>query len=91
MRSFSLGVAVLALGAGLETAQEDHVTFLVMGKTANKHAKVDTSKEGGIVGLVTYAATTFLDFETTGNASGPECPSALPKIDGGQTDRPSAR
>ena len=35
MRSFSLAAAVLALGAGLKTAQEDHVTFLVKGKNAN--------------------------------------------------------
>ncbi len=65
-------------------AGEPHQLFI-------EQAKVDTSKEDGIVGLVTYAATTFLDFETTGNASGPECPSTMPKIDGGQTDRPSAR
>ena len=56
-----------------------------------EHAKVDAGKEGGIVGLVTYAATSFLDFETTGNASGPLCPSTLPRIDGGQTNSPSAR
>lgn len=52
-----------------------------------EHAKVDTSKEEGVVGLVTYAATTFLDFETTGIASGEPCPPSMPKIDAGQTDR----
>jgi len=53
-----------------------------------EHARVDTSKEDGIVGLVTYAATTFLDFETTGKAAGKPCPAVMPKIDAGQTDRP---
>lgn len=52
-----------------------------------EHAVVDTSREDGIVGLVTFAATTFLDFRTTGVASGPPCPAVMPKIDAGQTDR----
>ncbi|HXV62845.1 MAG TPA: hypothetical protein VEK15_19255 [Vicinamibacteria bacterium] len=52
-----------------------------------EHATVDTSKEDGIVGLVTYAATTFLDFETTGRPSREPCPSVMPRIDPGQTDR----
>lgn len=52
-----------------------------------EHAKVDTSEEDGVVGLVTYAATTFLDFYATGVASGERCPPAMPKIDAGQTDR----
>ncbi len=52
-----------------------------------EHARVDTSEEGGLVGLVTYAATTFLDFETTGVASGKPCPRSMPKMDAGQTDR----
>ncbi|HSF18261.1 MAG TPA: hypothetical protein VLK65_22185 [Vicinamibacteria bacterium] len=52
-----------------------------------EHATVDTSKEDGIVGLVTYAATTFLDFETTGRPSRDPCPSIMPRIDPGQTDR----
>lgn len=34
-----------------------------------EHAKVDTSTEDAMVGLVTYAATTFLEFRTTGVAS----------------------
>lgn len=53
-----------------------------------EHATVDTSKEDGIVGLVTYAATTFLDFETTGEADRAPCPAVMPKMDQGQTDRP---
>lgn len=52
-----------------------------------EHAIVDTSREDGIVGLVTYAATTFLDFRTTGSAPTARCPAEMPKMDGGQTDR----
>jgi len=53
-----------------------------------EHARVDTSTEDGLVGLVTYAATSFLDFRTTGVALGPACPKDMPKMDAGQTDRP---
>lgn len=53
-----------------------------------ENAVVDTSRENGVVGLVTYAATTFLDFRTTGDPSGPTCPAEMPRIDQGQTDRP---
>jgi hypothetical protein len=52
-----------------------------------EHARVDTSMEAGVVGLVTYAATSFLDFRATGEAEGEPCPPAMPKIDQGQTDR----
>jgi len=52
-----------------------------------EHAKVDTTTEDGIVGLVTYAATTFLDFRTTGVVSACPCPPSMPKMDQGQTDR----
>jgi hypothetical protein len=52
-----------------------------------EHAIVDTSREGGIVGLVTYASTTFLDFQTTGRSAGPPCPPVMPGFDPGQTDR----
>ncbi len=52
-----------------------------------EQAIVDTSEEDGIPGLVTYAATTFLDFRTTGEASGEACPAEMPRIDAGQTDR----
>lgn len=53
-----------------------------------EHARVDTSREDELVGLVTYAATSFLDFHTRGDAAGEPCPSMMPKMDGGQTDRP---
>ena len=52
-----------------------------------EHASVDTSEEGGIVGLVTYASTTFLDFQTIGSPAGRSCPEVMPPFDGGQTDR----
>jgi hypothetical protein len=52
-----------------------------------EHAKVDTDIEEGVVGLVTYAATTFLDFRTRGIAEGEPCPPSMPKMDQGQTDR----
>ena len=52
-----------------------------------EHAKVDTSHDDGLIGLVTYASTTFLDFRTTGAPSGPPCPASMPKMDQGQTDR----
>jgi len=52
-----------------------------------EHAVVDTTREDGIVGLATYASTTFLDFRTTGVSSGRPCPAVMPKIDAGQTDR----
>jgi hypothetical protein len=54
-----------------------------------EQAIVDTSEEDSIAGLVTYAATTFLDFQTTGGASGEACPVEMPRIDAGQTDRPA--
>jgi hypothetical protein len=52
-----------------------------------EHAVVDASRRDGIVGLVTYASTTFLDFRTTGVSPGPPCPAVMPRIDAGQTDR----
>ncbi len=52
-----------------------------------EHAAVDTSEEDGIVGLVTYASTTFLDLQTLGSPGGRACPEVMPPFDGGQTDR----
>jgi hypothetical protein len=54
-----------------------------------EHARVDTSTDNGIVGLVTYAATTFVDFQTSGVASGKPCPPSMFRMDAGQTDRNS--
>jgi len=58
---------------------EEHQMFV-------EHASVDASEEDGIVGLVTYASTTFLDLRTRGVPSG-SCPDVMPPFDGGQTDR----
>jgi hypothetical protein len=52
-----------------------------------EHASVGASREDGIVGLVTYASTTFLDFRTGGAPAGKPCPDPMPPFDGGQTDR----
>lgn len=52
-----------------------------------EHASVDTTEEDGIVALVTYASTTFLDFHTLGSPAGRSCPEVMPPFDGGQTDR----
>jgi hypothetical protein len=52
-----------------------------------EHASVDATEEDGIVGLVTYASTTFLDFRTSGSPAGEPCPESMPPFDGGQTDR----
>jgi hypothetical protein len=54
-------------------------------------AAVDTIERDGIVGLVTYAATTFLDFQTLGSPAGRPCPEVMPAFDGGQTDRKRPR
>ncbi|MGH9322522.1 MAG: hypothetical protein ACRD3V_21890, partial [Vicinamibacteria bacterium] len=61
-------------------AGEPHQMFV-------EHARVDTSKEDGMIGLVTYASTTFLDFRASGEPTGDLCPSKMPKMDEGQTDR----
>jgi hypothetical protein len=66
--------------AGTLAPGEHHQMFV-------EHAAVDTSRENGIVGLVTYASTTFLDFETVGTPVGRPCPEEMPPFDGGQTDR----
>jgi hypothetical protein len=66
--------------AGTLAPGEPHQMFV-------EHAAVDTSKEHGVVGLVTYASTTFLDFKTAGTPAGPTCPEEMPAFDGGQTDR----
>ncbi|MGH9388809.1 MAG: hypothetical protein ACRD1Z_04280, partial [Vicinamibacteria bacterium] len=66
--------------AGKLSPGEAHQMFV-------EHASVDATEEEGIVGLVTYAATTFLDFQTLGSPAGPPCPAVMPPFDGGQTDR----
>lgn len=56
-----------------------------------EHAIVDTGQSEGIVDLVTYASNTFLDFQAAGLPSGKPCPEPMPKMDGGQTDRPDRK
>ncbi|MEM1188311.1 MAG: VOC family protein [Pseudomonadota bacterium] len=53
-----------------------------------EHSEMDTGRVDGIETIVTYAATTFLDIETQGEASKTrECPREPFAMDGGQTDR----
>jgi hypothetical protein len=66
--------------AGTLAPGEPHQMFVEV-------AAVEKSDVDGIPGLVTYAATTFLDFETSGSAWGKPCPEIMPAFDGGQTDR----
>ena len=63
------------------TPGEPHQIFV-------EHARVDTSREEDVVGLVTYAATTFLDIRVEGEAAGCGVPFADAE-DGRRTDRPS--
>ena len=53
-----------------------------------EHSNMDTDVQQGIEVIVTYAATTFLDFRTTGtDEQGRGCPDQPYAMDGGQTDR----
>ncbi len=58
-----------------------------------EQAEMDTGKQKGIPEIATYAATTFLDIQTTGNKlqGREDCPTVMPAMDGGQTDRPVRR
>lgn len=66
--------------------------ILAPGKTYQlevEHSNMDTDQEQDIEVIVTYAATTFLDVQTTGEAADDKtCPSPPRAMDGGQTDRP---
>jgi catechol 2,3-dioxygenase-like lactoylglutathione lyase family enzyme len=53
-----------------------------------EHSEMDTDSREDIETIVTYAATTFLDLRTTGEAAGDRrCPEVPYAMDGGQTDR----
>ncbi len=53
-----------------------------------EHSNMDTAIERDIEIIVTYAATSFLDLQTTGtDVSGDNCPAVPYAMDGGQTDR----
>lgn len=51
-------------------------------------SEMDTDRKNGLISIVTYAASTFLDIRTTGeNQQDIECPTQPLAMDGGQTDR----
>ena len=53
-----------------------------------EHSNMETDIYQGIEIIVTYAATSFLDFQTTGENNGNmDCPAHPYAMDGGQTDR----
>ena len=57
-----------------------------------EHSNMDTDVQQGIEVIVTYAATTFLDFRTTGEDTLELfCPDVPYAMDGGQTDRPKVQ
>ena len=57
-----------------------------------EHSNMETDIKRNIEIIVTYAATTFLDFRTTGeNVSDLDCPRLPYSMDGGQTDRPKKK
>lgn len=58
-----------------------------------EHAEMDTSMYRGIPEIATWATTTFLDIQTEGEelSGRGQCPSTMPAMDGGQTDRPQRR
>ena len=57
-----------------------------------EHSNMDTDVQQGIEIIVTYAATTFLDFRTTGqDLLDSACPDVPFAMDGGQTDRPKVQ
>ncbi|MEM8943047.1 MAG: VOC family protein [Pseudomonadota bacterium] len=53
-----------------------------------EHSEMDTARRLNIETIVTYAATTFVDIRTTGDADrSRDCPQVPFAMDGGQTDR----
>jgi hypothetical protein len=51
-------------------------------------SEMDTARRDGLVSIITYAASTFLDIRTTGVNEDPVvCPAQPLAMDGGQTDR----
>jgi hypothetical protein len=50
-------------------------------------SEMDTAKQDGLVSIITYAASTFLDIRTTGVTEDEMvCPAQPLAMDGGQTD-----
>ena len=51
-------------------------------------SEMDTDRRDGLTSIITYAASTFLDIQTTGkNTDAVICPAEPLAMDGGQTDR----
>jgi hypothetical protein len=51
-------------------------------------SEMDTGRSNGLISIITYAASTFLDIRTTGtNEEDVVCPAQPLAMDGGQTDR----
>jgi hypothetical protein len=51
-------------------------------------SEMDTARQGDLISIITYAASTFLDIRTTGvNEDDLVCPAQPLAMDGGQTDR----
>jgi hypothetical protein len=81
----------------LTFASEEYVipaSKLVAGESFQifvEHAEMDSSSYRNIPEIATYATTSFIDIRTTGKNSklSKKCPTVMPAMDGGQTDRPS--
>ncbi|MFT7460604.1 MAG: hypothetical protein ACI909_003292, partial [Planctomycetota bacterium] len=58
-----------------------------------EHAEMDSSMYRAIPEIATYASTSFLDIRTLGEKrkERKECPTVMPAMDGGQTDRPTKK
>ena len=58
-----------------------------------EQAEMDSGMYKGIAEIATYAATTFLDMRTSGEKKKEYavCPTVMPAMDGGQTDRPAKK
>ncbi len=73
---------VLMIGGAVLHPGETYQIFV-------EHAIVDTNYKQGVIGLATFAATSFLDFKTAGDPdpSRKACPPTPTPIDRGMTDR----
>lgn len=72
--------------------QADHLLSGQPFQLEVEHSNMDTDVQQGVEVIVTYAATTFLDFQTTGEDTLKLiCPDVPYAMDGGQTDRPKVQ
>ena len=94
-----LGVKTVHSGHAFETPS---LTYVDRGFTIPKESlhpgqpfqlevefsEMDTERQGNLISIITYAASTFLDIRTTGrNEQDVVCPAEPLAMDGGQTDR----